>query len=217
MSAITLVARHIPDVDGKTEPGLCCVTGIECDTFPKSTGIKPSFTQLDLLLAPDSERIGVDAFKCLNYRPLRSCWHVDESGLAEANKALARSVIFSESRQSPWAMYMTTSYKKHGVLRAPVNTGNQCRILFENVIADFSNRSEVKAWWDTLRAVQDAGLPRSVIESVDIDVYLINKLGWRMCEDFRAWATPKKASPLYQFLAYLLPSKEELSQGKEVK
>jgi hypothetical protein len=212
MTSIDLCAPHIAlTFAEEIQPGQCCVTGEEGDTLPRAAGIKGTFTNLDLLAAPQSRRVGVPAAKCLNHRPLRSCWIATKDALIDAPKAHVRRIVLDSPPLSPWACYVTTSYKKHGVLRAPVNGPNTVRILFETVIADCSDREQVNGWWDRLRDAQDKGLPRSVIERGVVDPYLMQKVGWQYAVDFEAWAAPKTRSPAYMLLCYLLPSKEELN------
>jgi hypothetical protein len=49
-----------------------------------------------------------------------------------------------------------------------------------------------------------------LIERLDIAPGYMAKIGWRVWRDFESWARPRMRSPLYEFMTYLLPSKEEL-------
>jgi hypothetical protein len=75
--------------------------------------------------------------------------------------------------------------------------------------ADCRNIVKVKEWYDVLNKTLHNEIGRSVIETLDITPWLINKVGLKIWFEFEKWARPKYMSALYKFLCYLLPSKEE--------
>lgn len=230
MHCVDLIANALPgeaaDLPEPPSEGVCCLTGAVGPTLPKKLAIKDSFTQLDQLRAPGSDRIGVPAWRALTYSvaeqgkkrdlaPLRqSHWLISWDGLKFLeSKAEIRPHVFGQPPSSPWAGYITTSYKKHGCLMAPVNVTRR-RWLFETVVVDCSDMHLIADWWARLREAQDAGLPRSVIESPEqAGPSLIAKLGLAWWRDWSAWAKLHCSGPLYSFLCYLLPSQEELKEG----
>lgn len=224
MTAVELIAQSLSEVALPEEPqeGVCCVTGLHCPTVARKHGIKPSFTNWGLLKAPDSERIGVAAWRVLTHsvavegkgrelRPLQqSSWLCTGDALTLLDRQGVRKHALDGVDAAAWCGYATTSYKKHGCLLTPVNTGGRQVWVFETRLVDCSDRAAVDETWARLRAAQDAGIPRPLIEQLDISPAYMAKIGWRLWRDFEGWARPRVRSPLYQFLAYLLPSKEEL-------
>lgn len=228
MSAIPLIASALAprDPPGLVSTGICCVLGTAEDCVEREHAIKPSFTNLDLLRAPDSDLVSVRAWRVLThsaeaaegkkrdtYPLMQSSWLVTPDGLQLLDRQGVRRAVIEGTRARQWAGYATTSYKKHGALRAPLNTGSAQRWLFEMDLVDCSDRTEVADWWECLRATREAGIPRPVIETLDCSLHLMSKHTalWRK---FEAWARPKVNAPLYRFLTYLLPSEEEI-RGKQ--
>lgn len=224
MHAIDLIIHAIPPAEPPEIPveGTCCITGMTCPTIARRHVIKPSFTGLDILRAPMSDRAGVAAWRVTTYSvskpdkkrdgfPLRqSHWLCDGKSVEYLDRQGVRRHVLDGVTAERWAAYATTSYKKHGCLLAPVNINGSQQWLWETRIVDCSDRDEVAETWSRLRAAQDSGIPRPLIEHLDIAPGYMGKIGWRVWRDFESWARPRMRSPLYQFLTYLLPSKEEL-------
>lgn len=215
MTAIELIGAALPPESPPEipRPGTCCVTGVECMTVARGLVIKPSFTNYDLLSAPGSDRAGLAAWRVMNHAPARqSLWWCDGKKFQLLKRVEARGLVIDGVRAERWAGYVTTSYKKHGALRCPVNTGTRQVWLFELARVDCSDRGLVEGTWRRLRAAQSAGIPRPLIETLDISPGHMGKIGWQAWGEFEAWARPRLQSALYQFLTYLLPSQEELKK-----
>lgn len=228
MTAIELLADHVPATAPPEDPeeGVCCVLGTREPTVPRKHAIKPSFTNLDLLRAPDSDRVSVRAWRVLTYmtepepgkkrgrQPLiQSAWIVHDGGIEYLSRLDVRRYVLDGVPYSRWAGYATTSYKKHGSLRAPLNTGPAQRWLFELDVVDCSDRAKVHCWWTRLHAMRTAGIPRPVLENLDIGLPLFRK-HYRIWKPFEPWARANYLSPLYRFLTYLLPGQEELKSDR---
>lgn len=230
ISAIDLVARALPYRDPPQEPlhGLCCVLGREMPCIDRVHAIRDSFTNIDILRAPTSDKVSVEAWRVLTYteqapgkkrdrRPLmQSSWICDGSSITWLDRNAVRSLVLDGVAANRWAGYVTTSYKKHGVLRAPINNGTQ-RWLFETEVVDCTNRTMVLEWYDRLRTVRASGIPRPVIESLDIGLPLMRK-HTALWMEFERWARPRHRSTLYRFLVHLLPSQEansEINDGEK--
>lgn len=227
MSAIPLLHEALAPRSPPQEPreGLCCILGTVEPCVDREYAIKPSFTNLDLLRAPDSDCASVRAWRVLTHSvaaaegkkrdtfPLmQSSWVVSD-GLTLLNRQDVRQLVIEAiPARSPWAGYVTTSYKKHGSLRAPVNSGNSQRWLFEMDVVDCSDRAKVLDWWERLRSTREAGIPRPVIETLDCSVFLMSK-HLKVWTEFERWARDKVNSSLYRFLTYLLPSELELKDA----
>jgi len=229
MSAIELLYSALPPREPPEEPaeGLCCVLGTREPTIARTHAIKPSFTNLDLLRAPDSDRVSLRAWRVLTYmtepaegkkrgqQPLiQSSWLVHDGGIEYLSRIDVRRYVLDGVPYQRWAGYATTSYKKHGCLRAPINVSGTQRWLFETEIVDCSDRATVREWWDRLRDAREAGIPRPVIETLDIGVPLLAKHS-ALWMRFEPWARARFQSPLYRFLTYLLPGEEELKNARQ--
>lgn len=228
MTAIDLIYPCLPQQAPPEIPadGVCCVTGEHGETIARKHGILDSFTNLDLLRAPQSDRIGIPAWRVLQYtvahpdpakkrdlRPLQqSAWICDGESLALLDRQGVRERVIAGVQAERWCGYATTSYKKHGALRAPINTGQAQVWLFEQLAVDCTDRTLVADYWSRMRDAQDHGIHRPLIEQLDVAPGYIGKIGWRRWIEFERWARPCYKSPLYQFIAYLLPSMEELRE-----
>lgn len=192
-------------------PGLCCLTGIETDCLPRKYAFSDKFTNYDLLKAPHSQFISVDAYTALKLRPQRgSSWFCDGDTFYALNRQGVREMALKEHMPPVWAAYATTSYKKHGCLRTKVNKGRQRVWLFENTLVDCTNYSRVMDWWAILNKALRDGFGRSILESLNCPAFVISKVSITKWLAFERWARNAYTSALYQFLCYLLPSQEEL-------
>jgi hypothetical protein len=121
------------------------------------------------------------------------------------------------SGSRPWAGGVTTSYKKHGSLRSPVNKRPFGTWGFDEYIVDCSDEKKVNDWWSRLRKAQDSGLGRATLENVQMPVAMLAKADMAHWLEFKRWASDKKDSALYKFLCYLLFSQDELkANGKHI-
>jgi hypothetical protein len=111
-------------------------------------------------------------------------------------------------------MWVTTSYKKHGSIRARVNFEPRGIIAFDELVVDAGDGDRVGEWWKMLTEAQRNGIWRSMMETGQCPAGLIGKIGLKTWMKFEAWARPRIRSPLYVLLLYLLPSKEELKGGE---
>jgi len=219
MNAMDLIAGALDPLAPPETPqeGVCCVTGERGPTIARKHVIKPSFTSCDLLRCPGSDRASVSAWRTLTYKWERmSSWICDGAAFTRLDRQGVRAHVLAEEAPGlPTVCYATTSYKKHGSLLTPVNGLGSRVWVFETRLVDCTNRARVSDIWGRLRAAQDAGIARPLIESLDISPSYMGRLGWRVWQEFDKWARPLMRSPLYVFLTYLLPSKAELKAMKE--
>jgi hypothetical protein len=217
MHSVNLIAKAIkklPDcseMPQKTEFGICCVTGQESETIPRSELFGKSFTNIDILKAPDSDRISVDAYLALSYKWERmSCWLCDGITFDRLQRIDFRPLILNGVNRDLWTAYITTSYKKHGALNAPVNNKPFGVWRFENLTVDASDKAKVNDWYNILNKYLHVGFGRTALESLDCSPFVMQKYGVDKWIKFQTWAKDKYQSPLYQMLCYILPSQEEI-------
>lgn len=226
--ACHLVAAAVPERDRPPLPcepveALCAVTGTAGPCLPREAAITESNCDSYLFASPTSRWVHVDVFISWNFGELKpgakrktcperqACWWCGGDEFLTVTKPFMRHIVLAgRSPTCPWAMWVTTSYKKHGTVRTPVNHSRWGRIGFDELVVDCSSEAEIGEYWRRLRGALDAGMPRPLIENLDCSPAFIAKLGWRVWRDFEAWARPRVRSPLYTFLTYLLPSREEL-------
>jgi hypothetical protein len=221
MHAVDLIAAALgpPALPCVPGPGLCCVTGEETACIPRAHLLGKSFTNLDLLAAPGSEQVGVAAYVALTHKWERmSSWYCDGVAFRNLTRQDVRGIVVAGDYELPWVGYATTSYKKHGALRTPVNSGAKRIWLFEMSLVDCSDHARLLEIWERLNRELRAGVGRSVLESLEPNAYALKEIGYRRWRELEAWARPLAQGSLYQFLCYLLPSQEELKveakQGK---
>jgi len=142
-----------------------------------------------------------------------ACWWTNGREFRTVRKSDIREIILNGSPSIPWAMWVTTSYKKHGSIRTPVNHRSRGAVGFDERIVDASNEGQVIEWWERLNTALRDGIFRGVIETLDCRPLLISKIGLSRWLDFERWAKPIHKSTLYALLCYLLPSQEWLHSG----
>lgn len=212
---------YIPEKT-ETEIGTCCITGIECQTIKRKDILSGNFTNNDILKSPESDRIGISASIALKYRPERSSWFCNEKEFIRFDKNLFRDMFLNGVKNSKyWAIYITTSYKKHGALVTKINSlenGNKRKYgwwRFEMLDVDATDGKKNKRWYNIIFNALKDGLGRSIIETLDCPAWLIKKFGIGKWLRFYKWAKDNYQSPLYKLCCYLLPSQEDLKKINE--
>lgn len=231
--AITSRGSRGKPIELPCEPtkGICSLTGVETDVIPRKYLLGGSFTNWDLLQAPDSEMIGVSAYYALSFWAERmSSWICDGNKFVRIAKKLddeqnpawkqpIRNVVLDGASTiidgNQWAMYITTSYKKHGALNAHVNKEQYGFIRFENITVDCRDREINRDWYFRLLDYQSSGIYRGCLESGKCYPAVVREIGIVEAQKFENWAHNKIDNPLYQFLCYLLPSAEEVKYDSQ--
>jgi hypothetical protein len=222
MHTVNLIAnalRHegLPDV--KTLPDdpveeVCAVTGMSSLCYPRKSLLGASFTNLDLLKAPESNYVGEDAWIALSYKWERmSSWFCDEERFTRLERKDIRNLVISGTYPDRWSAYATTSYKKHGSLWTVVNNRRMAVWRFENINVDCTDHALLIDWWKILNEALLEGINRPVIETLTPNSFVLSSPGVNRWLEFYTWAQSRYRSCLYQFLCYLLPSHEELKNG----
>jgi hypothetical protein len=215
MHTVSLIANSIPAAERRglefdVSERVCCVTGQLCPCIPRKAAIGDAFTNADLLRDPSSRWISVDAFYALTYKWERmSSWLCDGVEFKRLDRQGVRSAVFAGLPATPWAAYATTSYKKHGALWAPINSGNRRVWRFEQASVDLTDGSYVDLYAE-LCAWQKRGVSRNAMETMEPSTIDLCKMGASTWLAFCTFAERKCKSPAYRFMCYLLPSMEEL-------
>lgn len=214
---------QVPPLPSEPVEGTCCITGAVGPCIPREHLIKPdTFCDQDKLRAPLSPLVSVDVWTAWRFgsraegkkkdmRPeCNQSWWCDGREFRVLRRADVRELVLSGSPSTPWAMWVTTSYKKHGSLRAVVNTGQRGTVAFDEATVDCSDGAKVSEWWGRMNEFAHLGLGRGVQEQLVCPGWLMAKAGLRAWMEFEAWARPLYRTPLYALLCYLLPSKDEV-------
>jgi hypothetical protein len=197
----------------------CCITGQKTECIPRKYVLSNSFTAQELLKAPDSKFACIDAYQAFKFRGHRSSWFVWQTEASniyykKLTRVEIRSVIFDFvdiKILNQWAIYASTTGKKHGSFFAPINTEKFPGIIgFDSETINCTNIDLVRERYYLLSCYLKAGISRSYLLNPDLPVWLINKLGVKTYNDFRDFVMDKYTSSLYKFLVYLLPSQQEL-------
>jgi len=233
----------IPELPCEPATAICAVTGVETECLPRNKIIGSSFTDNQMLVAPNSKFISVDTFiawffgyygkegsKRLKCPERMSSWLVTKNqdannppyfdGFYELDRQGVRDFVINYLVKGYmiddeiWSIYVTTSYKKHGSLYTKVNTGNKAIVRFEMLDVDCSDREKLMEIWNRLNIEIRKGFGRSILETLECPISVINKIGLEDWVYFEQWAKPLFRSPLYKFMCYLLPSQAELKEEK---
>jgi hypothetical protein len=207
----TSIKSEWQELPEKPTRNICAVTGIKTSCLPRKFLLGASFTNYDLLRFPNSEWVSVDVYQAMKYKWQRmSCWWCDGKTFERITKPRIRQLFLKPIDADFWCGYVTTSYKKHGVLRTPVNHCRQNVWLFEMELVDGSNYDKVNLWYDQMCEFYRKGISRSSFETLDIHPAFLRKVGVEPWLRFKSWATHKQPTSLYRFLSYLLPTQEEI-------
>lgn len=233
MHATDLLATACPEEWREPLPevpidGVCCLTGQYGPTIKRRKVFGSSFTEFEVFKVPSSDRVGINVWhafragyfavegKKRKKKPeAMSCWWTDGRQWIELNKVKIRSFVLDGCGDLPWAGWVTTSYKKHGATRAPVNSAPRGVWALDEMLVDCSDAYRVKRWWDRLREAQEIGINRTVIETLEIPVFVLDKIDMVYWLSFKKWAREKRQSTLYRFLCYLLLSQEEMKVSEK--
>lgn len=222
MHPTDLIAMHVEMDTPETKHEICALTGVQCECVPLKSIISSSFTDGRLFAYPSSNWLGVNVYKAWKFEirhpdkkrgfaPERnSCWVVNKTGWQY--KLVKREIrdIALNGYDPPWSCWVTTGYKKHGSLRAVVNNSRFGAIALNESLADCSDVGKTKILYDTMHDMQISGFGRKILETLDCPPGYLKKYGFEKWNKYREWAKPFYQSALYQFVCYILPTKEEM-------
>jgi len=198
---------------------VCCVTGRTGPGITRKRLIGKSFCDQAVLVTPESQYVGLPAWSALRYKWERmACWLAGDGDMrlfrgSEGRKSLRDTILNERYPSTPWAGYITTSYKKHGALRAPVNAGARRVWQYDEMRADLSDRVKIAGWWKRLHNERVNGISRAMLETLRAKPIALRSISVTRWTSLLAWATTIHRDPAYRVLCYLLPSKDEI-EGK---
>lgn len=218
----TLISGVIKDewIELPTKPamGICAVTGKKTLCIPRGKLMSSNFTAQPILSCPSSNFISIEAYQTLKYRPERmSSWIVSKKEFKKLKRVDIRPFVLNGVQEKTWAGYVTTSYKKHGALKAVINHGRRAIWAFDEALVDCSDKEKVNSWYNRLVAELKKGFGRTTLETLYCPPYILRKVGMIKWIEFETWAKSKYKSNLYKFLCYLLPSQAELKEQKGIR
>lgn len=227
MHTVDLIAQAIaslpdtPDISGVVN-GICCLTGKEGSCIARTEIFGKSFTQQNLFSAPASEHVGVNTAIAMGYKWERmSIWMTTAREFRRFEKdskpELRRIILEGDYPREPWAGYVTTSYKKHGALTAPVNSPGSALWGFDERVVDCSDLATVNDFYNRLYAAKVAGIGNDTLETMIAQPITIKCCGVPAWLEFERWARPRYCSGLYQFCRWLLPPMEEIKAEQKTK
>lgn len=151
MTPQQLVYRSLgnPTVEAAECLGVCCLCGSIDGRYDRKPFIKEGFTNLDYLRAADSSSICPACASMFTLPKLRqSSWIASGGDMIWLKREHIWDHLWSPP-EPPFAMYVTTSYKKHGSFKSRVNySADRFFVQFEEVGISFSRKD--------LRQVADA-------------------------------------------------------------
>lgn len=216
MHAVDLIANALETEQIQVSPqpqGVCCVTGATCAVLPRRELFGRSFVDQGLMRAPASRGVGINAWKALRHVPERKAnWWCDGHVFRTLSRTEARQLVLDGVEAPRWCGYITTSYKKHGALRAPVNTAGSQRWLFETRVVDCGDRATVRSLFQRMMDLRKVGATREHLATLDVPPSVLRRLGIARWMDFSYTVRQHQDSGLYALLLHLLPTQQELRE-----
>lgn len=219
MNIFELISNTIKKewIDLPSEPivKICAVTGKKTLCVPRKNLMSSGFTDQRVLSCPTSDFISIEAYQTMKYQLERkSSWIVIEKKFKRLKRIDIRPYVLNGVQGKIWAGYVTTSYKKHGALKAVINH-SKAIWAFDEALVDCSNKEKVNNWYNHLVVEFKKGFGRTILETLHCPPYILKRIGLMEWQQFEKWAKPKYKSSLYKFLCYLLPSQAELKKQKK--
>lgn len=131
-------ALDTPEIEAAEAAGACCLCGAANAKLDRKPFIKEGFTNLDRLMAPESPAIcEACAYMFVLPKLRQSSWAATESHMIWLRREDLWDLLWSPPAP-PFALYVTTSYKKHGSFKTRVNHSQKSYyIQFEEIGVTF--------------------------------------------------------------------------------
>jgi CRISPR type IV-associated protein Csf1 len=193
----------------------------------KGPFIKSGFTNLDYLKAPGSPAICPScAYVFTEPRLRQSSWLVNNEKMVWLKREDVWGVLLGSTPKIPFAMYVTTSWKKHGSFKARVNHDcNRFYVQFEEtgVIFDRERWTAPARLMNLLYSIpkgeEEKKQPRSLFtkEMIRTGIYdqrRIRAFGMEELLEIEAILDPIRKQPAFGLLVYAL---NQTKLGREEK
>ena len=144
-------AMGAPPIDAAPADGICCLCGSVLGEWERKRFIKEGFTNQDQLRASDSQAVCSACAVCLDEPKMRtSSWIAVPCGLRWLKRDDFWSLLFSRI-PTPFVLYFTTSFKKHGSFKALINySSDEFYVQFEETGITF----RPEQWREPARTIQ---------------------------------------------------------------
>ncbi|MCK5615144.1 hypothetical protein KAR91_75470 [Candidatus Pacearchaeota archaeon] len=217
MDIFNLISRSIKadhiELPAKPVIEICAITGNKTLCVLRKKLLSNNFTEQSKLQCPESSFVGIESFQSLKYpKERKSSWLVTKNEFRSLKRTAIRPLVLNGVESELWSGWVTTSYKKHGTLRAAVNTAGQAFWAFDEMLVDCSDIAKVNDIYNRLVRELEKGFGRKILETLNCPVFIISKIGMLKWLELEKWAKPLYKSGLYKFLCYLLPSMAELKK-----
>jgi len=140
-----------PSETKRINPDTCCFCGIREGNIPAKKIFSSSYTNFDLLRNKSSKTLCeccVVVMKTLSFR--QSSWIANVKGITLFKRDEAAKILFSE-KEIPFSIYITTSFKKLGQLKATTShNSNVFNVQFEEIQLLF-DVEKLRETWEIVR------------------------------------------------------------------
>jgi hypothetical protein len=143
-----------------------------------------------------------------------SLWLVNGINFIRPDRQQVRAWVLDGVGYPMWSAYVTTSYKKHG-FTTPINRGRFGIWKYDDTLVDCRNNALIRDMFSGMCEFQQRGVSRPIMESMTASVSIIKKIGIPTWTEFLRFAETRQGRA-WQFLCYLLPSREEIENENRV-
>jgi len=196
-----------PAIPSGAVKATCEATGLTTDCLLRKEVVSDNFTNQSRFNALGTGYISTMAYRVLKYKWERAgswiCY--PERFVRLKTKADLLEGVLEQDKPEPWAGYITTSYKKHGCLLAPVNANGGNMWLFETMIVNCNNQQKVEEWYNIIQEARNRGVTKQILLSLLPTATQIMRYGLLWWHGFAEWAKKRRSTPLYKLVVYLQP------------
>lgn len=225
-----------PQITGKPNTGQCCMCGSDKGEMGSKDFLKTSFTNWDVLKSPGSQSICYACAACMNTNALRkSSWIATGTELRYLKRGDVAGAIFGTDvrakdflpLQIPNAIYITTSYKKHGSFKTRINhMADKLYIQFEET-GVLINREEAKKVLSIIELLysipeceEQKKQPKSFFTKDEIlhgnyAMHRMRAFGIGELTEIETALKPHRGSPQFSLLIYIANKKKSGRRKKE--
>lgn len=213
MHTVNLISQAIQEhhiaLPTFSKKNVCCVTGLITECIPRTYLFSDAFTNINLLKAPGSFYVSIDAYQALKYPfERKSSWFCNKKQFIRLKRNEIYSFLLGYKKENleAWSGYITSSYKKHGALLTPVNNKNKHLWIFDDVLVDCSDTGKITRWYNRLSELHANGINKTAMLTLMPNLYGLKQIKLQAWLIFKEWASKlnRYKSGLYKLLVYTL-------------